>query len=55
MNPNSQPVDPHRGLDLAKILKFFLTEFWLKSYFFLDFCGVFGETARAVHLMLTIK
>ena len=37
LNPNSQPKDPYRGLDrlnnLAKILKFFLTKFWLKSHF----------------------
>ena len=30
---------------------FSLTDFWLKSYFFLDFHGVFGETVRAVHLI----
>ena len=30
---------------------FSLTDFWLKSYFFLDFRGVFGETVCAVHLI----
>ena len=29
---------------MAKMLKFFLTEFWQNSYFFLDLHGVFGET-----------
>ena len=28
---------------------FSLTDFWLKSYFFLNFRGVFVETVRAVH------
>ena len=39
---------------LTKKPYFFLAEFWQKSYFFMDFCGVFGETDHAVHLILTI-
>ena len=30
---------------------FSLKDVWLKSYFFLDFRGVFGETVRDVHLI----